>query len=321
MTISTETAGQTLTCSATSTGGTSSKSVTIKLDKTAPSASLAVTTGTSGANGWYTSDVTVSTTGSDTISSPVTCTPTTQSLTSESTGTVFNGSCTNDAGLTTSAAALTVKLDKSGPSASLAAVGTLGDNGWYTSDVTVTTTGSDSISSPVTCSDDQPQITDTTGTVFNGSCTNNAGLPTNATALTVKRDATKPAVSLTGGPSDGGSYYFGSVPAAPTCDASDATSGSGSATCSVSGFSTAVESHTVTATAKDNAGNENSASASYDRPCLDARWVLPAGRHGRRVNTVKSGSTVPLKFEVFAGATELRDISVVDSVHVGLRPM
>jgi hypothetical protein len=30
-------------------------------------------------------------------------------------------------------------------------------------------------------------------------------------------------------------------------------------------------------------------------------------------NTVKGGSTVPLKFEVFAGTTELTDISVVES--------
>lgn len=30
-------------------------------------------------------------------------------------------------------------------------------------------------------------------------------------------------------------------------------------------------------------------------------------------NTVKNGSTVPLKFEVFAGATELMDVAVIES--------
>jgi hypothetical protein len=30
-------------------------------------------------------------------------------------------------------------------------------------------------------------------------------------------------------------------------------------------------------------------------------------------NTIKGGSTVPLKFEVFAGPTELTDVAVVDS--------
>ena len=143
VTLITETTGQTLTCSATSTGGTTSKSVTIKLDKTGPSAGLAVTAGTLGANGWYTSDVTVSTSGSDNISGPVSCTAD-QHQTAETNGQAFNGSCTNDAGLTTNAAPLTVKLDKTGPSAALAVTaGTPGAHGWYTSDVTVSTNGSD----------------------------------------------------------------------------------------------------------------------------------------------------------------------------------
>ena len=69
--------------------------LTVKLDKSGPSALLAVTDGTAGANGWYTSNVTVDTSGSDTISGPVTCTPN-QSQTSETSGHVFNGSCTNN---------------------------------------------------------------------------------------------------------------------------------------------------------------------------------------------------------------------------------
>jgi hypothetical protein len=191
-TLTAEATGTLLTCSATSAGGTASQSVTIKIDKTGPSANLAVTAGTAGANGWYTSDVTVSTTGSDSISGPVTCTAN-QFQTTETAGTAFNGSCTNDAGLTRNAAPLTVKLDKTGPSANLAVTaGTAGSNGWYTSDVTVSTTGSDSISGSVTCSADQFQTVETAGTAFNGSCTNGAGLTTNATELAVKLDKTAP---------------------------------------------------------------------------------------------------------------------------------
>jgi hypothetical protein len=286
-------------------------SFSFKYDASGPSAALAVTAGTAGTNGWYTSDVTVSTSGSDDVSGPVTCTAP-QSQTTETAGAAFNGSCTNDAGLTTNAAPLTVKLDKTGPSVSLAAVGLLGNNGWYVSDVTVSTSGSDSISSPVTCTGPQSQTTDTTGNIFTGSCTNNAGLTTTATPLTVKRDTVAPAVSLVGGPTDGGSYYFGSVPAAPTCSASDATSGLDGA-CSVSGYSTTVGAHTVTASAKDLAGNMNSASASYSV----LAWTLkgfyqPVDMNGI-VNTVKNGSTVPMKFEVFAGTTELTDVSAIKS--------
>jgi hypothetical protein len=191
-----ETTGTTSSCSAHSAGGSSSDSVNLKIDKTGPSAALAVTAGTAGSNGWYTSDATVSTSGTDSISSPVTCTAD-QSQTTETKGQIFNGSCTNNAGLTTNAAPLTVKLDKTGPSANLSVtVGTAGLNGWYTSDVTVSTSGTDTISSPVTCTADQQQTTETAGIDFSGSCTNDAGLSIDADDLTVKLDKTGPTANL-----------------------------------------------------------------------------------------------------------------------------
>jgi len=197
-TFTTETASAVSSCSAHSAGGSSSDSVTLRIDKTGPSASLAVTAGTAGTNGWYTSDVTIHASGTDSISSPVTCTAD-QSLTTETTGTVFSGSCTNDAGLSTAAADLTVKLDKTGPTATLAVtVGTLGSSGWYTSDLTVSTTGSDTISDSVACTADQFQTTETTGQIFNGQCTNGAGLSTPAASLTVKLDKTAPLITVTG---------------------------------------------------------------------------------------------------------------------------
>ena len=193
----TETTGHVFNGHCTNDAGLSTDAtpLTIKLDKTGPSATLAVTVGTLGSNGWYTSDVTVSTSGTDTISSPATCTAD-QYQTSETTGTIFNGACTNDAGLKTDATPLTVKLDKTGPSASLSVTaGTPGTNGWYTSDVTVSTSGSDAISDSVTCTPAQHQTTETTGQVFNGQCTNGAGLTTNASPLTIKLDKTAPTTS------------------------------------------------------------------------------------------------------------------------------
>src|SRR5262249_34946304 len=139
--------------------------LTVKLDKTGPTSVVsAVITGTPGSNGWYTSDVTVRTTGSDTIATPVTCSPDAIQGT-ETAGSDLHGSCTNDAGLTTQAPALIVKLDKTPPSAALSVTaGTAGANGWFTSDVTVHASGSDSISSPVVCASDQFQTTETAGT-------------------------------------------------------------------------------------------------------------------------------------------------------------
>jgi hypothetical protein len=236
-TVTTDTTGLTFTCSATSAGGTASQSITIKRDATAPTATLAVTAGTAGSNGWYTSDVTVSTTGNDSISSPVTCTAN-QFQTSETTGNAFNGSCTNDAGLTTNAEPLTVKLDKTGPTAALAVTaGTAGANGWYTSDVTVSTTGSDSIASPVTCTADQFQTSETTGTAFNGSCTNDAGLTTNASALNVKLDKTGPtaAQAVTAGTAGTNDWYISDV----TVSTTGADSISSPVVCSADQFQTA----------------------------------------------------------------------------------
>jgi hypothetical protein len=41
--------------------------------------------------------------------------------------------------------------------------GPLGSNGWYTSDVTVGTSGEDSLSGPVSCTGDQQQAKETSG--------------------------------------------------------------------------------------------------------------------------------------------------------------
>ncbi len=261
----TETAGQVFNGSCTNDAGltTNAAPLTVKLDKTGPSAALAVTAGTLGANGWYTSDVTVDTDGTDSISSPVTCTAD-QSQTTETAGQVFNGSCTNDAGLTTNAAPLTVKLDKTGPSAALAVTaGTLGDNGWYTSDVTVDTDGTDSISSPVTCTADQSQTTETAGQVFNGSCTNDAGLTTNAAPLTVKLDKTGPsaALAVTAGTLGGGGWYRSDV----TVSTSGTDSISNPTSCTANQFqTTSTNGETFNGSCTNDAGLTTNAT-SVDR--------------------------------------------------------
>ena len=240
-----------------------------KFDSTGPTATLAVSAGTLGANGWYTSDITVHASGADAVSSPVTCSAD-QFQTTETVGTAFNGSCTNDAGLTTNAAPLNVKLDKTGPTSVALSVtaGTVVTNGWYISNVTVHTAGTDSISGPVTCTADQNQTTDTTGTNFNGSCANNAGLSTNAAALNIKLDKTLPVATIVTMPSN----PTNSTSAMFTFTATDATSGVGTVTCQLdlgvptpcagtqSYSSLAQGSHTFTVRVTDNASNLSSAS-------------------------------------------------------------
>ncbi len=125
-------------------------------------------------------------------------------------------------------------------------------------------------------------------------------------------DTTAPSLTWQGGIADGGHYPFGSVPAAPTCTAGDA--GSGPAACTVSGWSSAVGTHTLTATAYDVAGNSTVQTRTY---VVDP-WTLRGFRapvdNGGVLNVVKRGAKVPLRFEVFAGGTELTSTSVVSSV-------
>ena len=282
---------------------------------TTPPVIKKVITGTEGLNNWYTSNVTVAWTVTDPESAVVIDSGCgTQEFTSETTAVTSSCSAHSDGGSSSDSVAL--KIDKTGPSAVLSVTaGTPGANDWYTSDVTVSTSGSDSISSPVTCTADQQQTTDSSGAVFNGSCTNDAGLTTNAASLTVKRDATAPGITWNGGPADGSSYYFGSVPAAPTCTATDSLSGPDD--CVVNGYSNAVGFHTLTATAHDKAGNTKVETRSY----TVLAWTLkgfyqPVDMNGI-FNTVKNGATVPLKFEIFAGQTELTDTADVMSLKSG----
>lgn len=71
-------------------------------------------------------------------------------------------------------------------------------------------------------------------------------------STTFNYDATPPtSIAFVGGITNGATYPYGSVPAAPTCTATDATSWL--ASCVVSGYHTAAGPHTLTATATDNA--------------------------------------------------------------------
>jgi uncharacterized delta-60 repeat protein len=185
--------------------------------------------------------------------------------------------------------------------------------GWNKTDVTVTWNWADNAGgsgidnancTTSTVSSSEGNIT------LNEMCKDLAG-NTGTASYAVKVDKTLPTVSLVGGPANSGSYYFGSVPAAPTCLASDVLSGL-DGSCTVSGYSVLVGPHTVSATAQDIAGNQNSASASYTVLAWTTNGFFQPVDMGGVWNTVKGGSTVPLKFEVFAGATELTSTSIVN---------
>jgi hypothetical protein len=238
-----------------------------------------------------------------------------QNITSDQAATTYSCSATS-AGGTAPQVDVSIKRDATSPLLSgMPTKAADGNNGWYMSNVTIHWTCSDATSGiSGSCPSDIVISSEGTGLTANASVNDGAGNSTStSSAPAVKIDKSAPNVTLAGGPANGTSYAFGSVPAAPTCNASDAVSGL-SGTCSVSGYSNAVGSHTVIATATDNAGNIGTASATY----TVVGWTLkgfyqPTDMSGVW-NSVKNGSTVPLKFEIFAGSTELTDVSAVKSV-------
>ncbi|GEM_PF-3259466 len=136
----------------------------------------------------------------------------------------------------------------------------------------------------------------------NSSTTSVAGVAVDLTAPT--------GLAFVGGGLIGGaSYVFGSVPAGPSaCTASDGLSGL--ASCAVTGYSNLVGPHLITGRATDNAGNASSIGLAYT--------VLPWTLLGfdnpvsmTATNVVKGGSTVNLKFEIFAGSTQLTGLDAV----------
>jgi hypothetical protein len=180
--------------------------------------------------------------------------------------------------------------------------------GWNNTEVTVTFTCDDQRSGIDKClADGGDGASKTVGEgrdqSVTGTATDKAGHSAQAT-VTVNVDKTAPTnVSFVGGPADGGRYYPTTVPAAPTCTADDALSGL--AGCEVSGYSTALGEHTLTAKATDRAGNATTVTRKYSVRSLTVKGFFAPVDMGGVFNTVKGGSTVPLKFKVFDGATEL----------------
>ena len=113
------------------------------------------------------------------------------------------------------------------------------------------------------------------------------------TAATYDVDLSNPYnVSFVGGPAANSSHYFGSVPANLTCTADDDISGLDS--CVVTGYSTAVGTHAMTATATDEAGRTATASRTYTVLAWTLNGFYSPVDMNEALNRVKAGSTVPL---------------------------
>ena len=275
-----------------------------------------------GSAGWYKSNVSLTwtVTENESASSLKKTGCVDQNITADQAATTYSCSATSDGG-SAAEQSVTIKRDGTAPVVALGSVsGTAGTDGWYKSAVTQTFDASDATSGlagpasiPVSSG---AQEEGSNVNIASGPVSDNAGnTHSGINAGPFKVDLTDPTnILFVGGPADGQSYDFGSVPAAPTCTAEDAVSGL--ASCIVTGRSTAVGTHTLTATATDNAGRTATATRSYTVAAATAKGFYSPIDMNNTLNTVKGGSTVPAKFELFGGASgvEQKALSAVSSV-------
>lgn len=314
---------QTATCSYTDAGGlTATASVAyLIVDPSPPTVSYTLNPPSpDGDNGWYRTDVSLRWAVSEVESpgslSTIGCVD--QDITSDQTASEYGCSATS-AGGTTPEVTVTIKRDATPPTVTAGSVsGDAGENGWYVSAVTQAFTASDATSG----------LADALASAFSRSTeTEGAGVMIASGPVADQAGNTNPGISsgpfnvdltppvdvtFVGGPADGSRPYFGAVPPEPTCTAVDTVSGV--ASCVVTGYSTAVGTHTLTATATDNAGHTSTTELSYEVLAWTFSGLYQPVDMGNVLNTVRAGSTVPLKFEIFAGPTELTDTAAVKSL-------
>lgn len=169
--------------------------------------------------------------------------------------------------------------------------GTLGNNGWYTSDVTVSwsvvdagSTISQSGCASLTLTNDTPSITLT--------CTATSEGGTSSQSVTLKLDKTPPTLAPVVSPNP---VLLGGT-ATVTAGATDALSGVASESCGALDTSS-VGIKSVTCTATDNAGNTASATVNYTVAYPWTGFFQPVDNYPV-VNTVNAGQGIPVKFSL-----------------------
>jgi hypothetical protein len=174
-------------------GNTASVTATVRLDRTAPTITAALSQETGG-TGWNNGDVTVTFTctdemsGIDSCSGPVT-------LTEDGPDQVVTGTAVDRAG-NVSITTVTVSIDSSKPLI-IAERTPANGHGWNNNGVTVTFTCADAQSGVATCPDPITVTDEGAGQTVSGTATNNAGNSAVATVDDINIDRTAPALTAT----------------------------------------------------------------------------------------------------------------------------
>lgn len=184
----------------------------VKLDTVIPQCSIALT-GTSGTNGWYTSNVTATLEPSELVSGVAASNLDKTSITSNTTGETVTGIVTDNAG-NIGTCSITVKVDKTTPSApTVTASDSKASNTWHSADFTLNFSGESNVSgntyyygtttSPSTAGTSTSVSGNTSGTTYYAKVCSGSGLCSSNASYIVKIDKTNPTVSYNIG---GGTY-------------------------------------------------------------------------------------------------------------------
>ena len=195
-TITSDTTGATFTCSASSDGGTTTVSKTIKVDTTAPTVTAAPSR-PADSNGWYNHALSVSFSGTDGASGVASCSATKTYSSPDSASASVTGSCTDKAG-NVGTAAFGLQYDATAPTGVTAVPARLPDSsGWYNHALGVSFTGTDATSGIGACTKTAYSGPDDGSASVAGTCTDVAGNISASTMFGLQYDATGPTVAAT----------------------------------------------------------------------------------------------------------------------------
>jgi hypothetical protein len=195
-TLTSDTTGKTFTCSATSDGGTTTVSKTIKVDMTPPS-TTATPSRPADANGWYNHAVSVSFSGTDATSGISSCSSAKTYASPDSASASVTGSCTDNAG-NVGTASFGLKYDATAPTGVTAVPARAADsNGWYNHTLVVSFRGSDSMSGIASCTQTSYSGPDDGSASVAGTCVDAAGNVSASATFGLEYDAHGPSVTAT----------------------------------------------------------------------------------------------------------------------------